>query len=91
MVLALVTSLIPENELLITAESTLSTEIEPYQFEPTTVACYSDEDSNSDESDTDVQEQASFTERLGKVDWCSWRWVKPGGEREWEWEWEISG
>ena len=52
------------------AESTLSAEIEPYQFEPTTVACYS-EDSNSDESDTDVREQASFTERLGKVDWCS--------------------
>ena len=65
------TSLIPENELLIMAESTLSTEIEPYQFEPTTVSCYSDEDSNSDKSDADVQEQASFTERLGKIDWCS--------------------
>lgn len=57
------TSLIPENELLIMAESTLSAEIEPYQFEPTTVSCYSDEDSNSDESDADVREQASFTER----------------------------
>lgn len=65
------TSLIPENELLIMAESTLSAEIEPYQFEPTTVSCYSDEDSNSDESDADVREQASFTERLGKIDWCS--------------------
>ena len=36
-----------------------------------TVVCYSDEDSDLDESDTDVQEQASFTEHLGKVDWCS--------------------
>ena len=27
--------------------------------------------SDLDESDTDVQEQASFTERLGKVYWCS--------------------
>ena len=49
------------------AESTLSTEIEPYQFEPMTVACYSDEDSNSDESDTDVREQASFMQHLGKL------------------------
>ena len=70
-VFALVMSLIPENELLIMAESTLSTEIELYQFELMTVACYSDEDSNSDESDTDVWEQVSFTEHLGKVNWCS--------------------
>ena len=42
------------------AESTLNTEIEPYQFEPTNVVCYSDEDSDSDESETDVWEQASF-------------------------------
>ena len=53
------------------AESTLSAEIEPYQFEPTTVSCYSDEDSNSDESDAGVREQASFMEHLGKIDWCS--------------------
>ena len=33
-----------------------------------TVVCYIDEDSNSD---TDVREQASFMEHLGKVDWCS--------------------
>ena len=56
---------------MILEESTLSAEIEPYQFEPTTIACYSDEDSNSDESDTDVREQVSFMEHLGKVDWCS--------------------
>ena len=36
------------------AESTLNSEIEPYQFEPMTVAYYSDEDSDSDESDNDV-------------------------------------
>ena len=33
------------------AESILSTEIEPNQFEPMTVTCYS-ENSDSDESDT---------------------------------------
>ena len=71
MVFTLVTSLISENELLIMAESPLSAEIEPYQFELTTVVCYSDEGSNSDESDTDVREQGSFTEHLQKVDWCS--------------------
>ena len=47
------------------------TEVTPYQFEPTTVASYSDEESDSGESDTDVQEQASFTERLGNMNWCS--------------------
>ena len=48
------TSLILEDELLIMVESTLNVEIEPYQFKLTTVACYSDEDSDSDESETDV-------------------------------------
>ena len=55
-VFGLVMSLIPEDELLIMAESTLNTKIEPYQFEPMIVACYSDEDSDLDESDTDVRE-----------------------------------
>ena len=64
-------SLIPEDELLTMAESTITTEVKPYQFELTSVACYSDEDSDSDESDTDVRQQVSFTERLGTVDWCS--------------------
>ena len=64
-------SLIPEHELLIMAESTLNTEIELYWFDPTTVACYSDEDSGLDETETDMQEQVSFMEHLGKVDWCS--------------------
>ena len=66
----LVTSLIPEDTLLTMAESTITAEV-PYQFEPMMGSCYSDEESDSDESDTDVQEQASFTEHLGKVDWCS--------------------
>ena len=48
------------------AKSTITAEVKPYQFEPTTVACYSDEESDSDESDTDVRDQASFTERLGR-------------------------
>ena len=49
------TSLIPEDKLLIMEESTLSAEIEPYHFELITVACHSDEDSGSGESDTDVE------------------------------------
>ena len=48
------------------AESTLSAEIILYQFESTTVAYCSDGDSDSNESDTDVREQVSFTERLGR-------------------------
>ena len=65
------TSLIPEDALLTMAESTITAEFKAYQFEPMTGSCYSDEESDSDESDTDVREQASFTEHLGKVDWCS--------------------
>ena len=52
-------------------ESTINAEIEPYHFELMTVACYSDEDNDSYESDTDEREQVSFTERLRKVNWCS--------------------
>ena len=48
-----------------------SAEVKPYQFEPTAVASYSDDESDSDESDTDIREQASFTERLRSMDWCS--------------------
>ena len=48
-----------------------SAEVKPYQFEPTAAASYSDDESDSDESDTDIREQASFTERLGSMDWCS--------------------
>jgi len=47
-----------------------STEIKPYQFKPTDVSGYSDDDDDSSESETDIREQASFTERLGTVDWC---------------------
>ena len=47
-----------------------STGVKPYQFEPTVAARYSNEESDSEESDTDVQEQASFTERLRSMDWC---------------------
>ena len=54
--------------MLIMAESTLNAEIELYQFELMILACYSDEDSDLDESDTEVWEQASFKECLGKVD-----------------------
>ena len=57
--------------VLIMAESSLNTETKPYQFEPTDVSGYSDNaDDNSSESETDIREQASFTERLGTMDWC---------------------
>ena len=48
-----------------------STEVKPYQFEPSALTSSSDEESDMGKSDTDVREQASFTERLGKMDSCS--------------------
>ena len=48
-----------------------STKVKLYQFEPTALASYSDHVSDLDESNTDIREQASFTERLGSMDWCS--------------------
>ena len=59
-VFALVTSLIPEYELLMVAKGTLSAVIVLYQLELTTVAWCSDEDGDFDESLTDVQEQQGF-------------------------------
>ena len=47
-----------------------STEVKLYQFKPSTLASSSNEESDLGESDTDVWEQASFMERLGKMDWC---------------------
>ena len=52
---------------LIMAEST---EIRPYQFKPTDVSDYGDEEEDSSESEIDIREQASFTECLGTTDWC---------------------
>ena len=40
--------------MLIMAENILNAKIKPYQFEPMTLVCYSDEGSDLDESDTDV-------------------------------------
>ena len=48
------------------AESTIPAEVKLYQLEPMTVACYNDEESDLNESDTDMWEQVSFTECLGK-------------------------
>ena len=47
-----------------------STEIKPYQFKPIDVSGYSDDNDDSSESETDIREQASFTEHLRTVDWC---------------------
>ena len=65
------TSLNPEDTVDKRDRMAESTEVKPYQFEPSALASSSDEESDLVESDTDVREQASFTERLGKMDWCS--------------------
>ena len=52
------------------AEGETTGEIVPYRFEPVSVSNYSDQDTSSSESETDIREQASFTERLGSTSWC---------------------
>ena len=44
-----------------------STKVKPYQFKPSAATSSSDEKSGLGESDTDVQEQMSFMEHLGKM------------------------
>ena len=39
-----------------------SAEVKPYQLEPTAAASYGDNESDSEESYTDIREQVSFTE-----------------------------
>ena len=41
-----------------------TSEILPYRFEPESVSSLTVDDSSSSESETDIREQASFTERL---------------------------
>ena len=52
------------------AEGETTGEIVPYRFEPASVSNYSDQDTSSSESESDIREQASFTERLGSTSWC---------------------
>ena len=52
------------------AEGETTGEIIPYRFEPVSVFNYSDQDTSSSESVSDIREQASFTERLGGTSWC---------------------
>ena len=52
------------------AEGETTGEIVPYRFEPVSVSNYSDQDTSSSESESDIREQASFTERLGSTSWC---------------------
>ena len=47
-----------------------SNKIKPYQFEPAHATGYSDSEDDSSESETEIREQASFTERLETTDWC---------------------
>ena len=47
------------------AEGETISEIKPYRFLPVSVSNYSDPDTSSSKSETDIREQASFTERLG--------------------------
>ena len=44
-----------------------TSEILPYRFEPESVASLTVDDSSSSESETDIREQASFTERLAST------------------------
>ena len=52
------------------AEGETSGKIVPYHFEPVSVCNYSDPDTSSSKSETDIREQASFMERLGSTSWC---------------------
>ena len=45
--------------------------VKPYQFEPVVNSDYSDNEDDTSESETDIREQVSFTERLGRINWCS--------------------
>ena len=51
------------------AEGETSGEIVPYHFEPVSVSNYSNLDTSSSKSETDIEEQVSFTERLGSRSW----------------------
>jgi len=44
-------------------------EIKPYQFEPVHATGHSDSEDDSSKSETEIREQASFTEHLGTIDW----------------------
>ena len=52
------------------AEGETSSKILPYRFEPVSVSNYSDPDTSSSESETDIREWASFMEWLGSTSWC---------------------
>ena len=52
------------------AEHESTSEVLPYRFEPVSVSNYSDNEDSTSESETDIREQASFTERLGSTSWC---------------------
>ena len=44
-------------------EGKTSSKISPYRFEPVSVSNYSDQDTSSSKSETDIREQASFMEQ----------------------------
>jgi len=56
-------------------------EIKPYQFEPVHTTGFSDSEDDSSELETGILEQASFTERLGMINWykCAKRTPMPSG------------
>ena len=47
-----------------------TSEILPYHFEPKSVSSLTVDDNSSSESETDVREQASFTEHLASTSRC---------------------
>ena len=46
------------------AERESMSEVLPYRFEPVSVSNYSDNEDSTSESETNIREQARFTERL---------------------------
>ena len=70
LLVVLCTSLVPEY-LLSMAKGGRYEAVKPYQFKPVVDSDYSDNEDDTSESEIDIREQASFTERLGRIEWCS--------------------
>ena len=49
------------------AKSESASEVLPYRFEPVSFSNYNDNEEHTSESETDIREQASFTDRLGST------------------------
>ena len=52
------------------AEGETRSIILPYHIKPVSVSNYGDPDTSSSKSETDIREQANFTEWFGSTSWC---------------------